>query len=127
MEKLFLTLHNLGVWVLLAIFLASCLSVRKWQTTQTIQFHFRPNSALWNDLLQNTQLTSLIYVPNILCFTGELQAFFFLLLNPFKKEKYRREILTLSDGGTIAIDWTIHKTPGLRDIVICIPGLSGDC
>ena len=114
------------MWVIIVLFLAACLSARKWQTTQTIQFHFKPTSAQWNDLLLNTKLTSLIYVPNILTFTGELQAFFFLIVGLFKKFNYRREVLTLSDGGTIALDWTIQKTKGLRDIVICIPGLSGN-
>ena len=43
--------------------------------------------------------------------------------------KYHRQIFELADGGELAIDWLIHHTPEsktLRNIVICVPGLSGD-
>jgi predicted negative regulator of RcsB-dependent stress response len=73
MEKLIKKIvQSTGVWVIFLVLLAACLSARKWQTTQSIQFHFQPTSAMWNDLLQNSKLTSLIYVPNIITFTGEL-------------------------------------------------------
>ena len=51
----------------------------------------------------------------------------------FKKVKYTREIFSLSDGGELAVDWLINpadqsknRPAKKRDIVVCIPGLSGD-
>lgn len=42
--------------------------------------------------------------------------------------KYNRKIFELSDGGELAIDWLIHQNvqDKNRNIVVCIPGLSGD-
>ena len=41
---------------------------------------------------------------------------------------YKRKIFKLADGGVLALDWLVHPTDNYepRDLVICIPGLSGD-
>jgi len=98
MERAILNLKNLGVWASVALLLAACLILRKWRSTDTIKFHFQPSSELWNDLLKNTKLTTMTYAPNIFCYNGEVQAFLYLIVNAFRKEKYRREIFTFSDG-----------------------------
>ncbi len=41
-----------------------------------------------------------------------------------KPIKYRRQIFELTDGGELAIDWL--ESGQNKDLVICIPGLSGD-
>jgi predicted alpha/beta-fold hydrolase len=46
------------------------------------------------------------------------------------KIKYDRRIFELADGGELAMDWLVHpsdsKTNSNRNIVVCVPGLSGD-
>jgi len=47
------------------------------------------------------------------------------------KHPYDREILELSDGGEIALDWLIHPTKekhfeSRRHIIVLIPGVNGD-
>lgn len=51
-----------------------------------------------------------------------------LFENVFGKIKYRRQIFRLSDGGQLALDWLIHNKEQTekRNLVVCIPGLSGD-
>jgi predicted alpha/beta-fold hydrolase len=41
--------------------------------------------------------------------------------------RYNRQLMILSDGGEVGLDWVIQKTKKQnRNIVVCIPGLSGD-
>jgi predicted alpha/beta-fold hydrolase len=46
------------------------------------------------------------------------------------KIKYDRRIFELADGGELAMDWLVQpsdsKTNSNRNIVVCVPGLSGD-
>jgi predicted alpha/beta-fold hydrolase len=47
------------------------------------------------------------------------------------KKRYHREILELSDGGEIALDWLIfpdkkQHTQSGRHIIALIPGVNGD-
>ena len=47
------------------------------------------------------------------------------------RKKYHREILTLSDGGEIALDWLIHPNARQyaesdRHIIALVPGVNGD-
>ena len=47
------------------------------------------------------------------------------------KKRYHREILELSDGGEIALDWLIHPnmkkhSESDRHIIALIPGVNGD-
>lgn len=45
-----------------------------------------------------------------------------------KRIRYHRQIFELSDGGELALDWLIHPNQSQvkRNIVVCVPGLSGD-
>lgn len=44
----------------------------------------------------------------------------------FSKVKYDRQIYSLKDGGELAIDWLVHTSEATRDLIVCVPGLSGD-
>jgi abhydrolase domain-containing protein 1/3 len=75
------------------------------------------------------------YTPWILTLNGCTQCLIYVLfeirMKLFFPIKYEREIIKLSDGGQLALDWQIDHEGGLplrdsaRPILACIPGLSG--
>lgn len=79
----------------------------------------------------------LSYVPHPLAFNGHAQTFFYCWIELLQVKlrnalKYERELMTLSDGGTIALDWHMDETGGKphslgyqRPILVCFSGLSG--
>jgi len=49
----------------------------------------------------------------------------------FGKQLFEREILELSDGGEIALDWLVQKNSAkpfesTRNIIVLVPGVNGD-
>lgn len=38
---------------------------------------------------------------------------------------YRREVLTMSDGGEIALDWSDNDLPQNAPVILILPGLTG--
>lgn len=56
------------------------------------------------------------YTPYMLTLNGHVHTFFYLFFEAiaklFYKLRFEREIFTLSDGGTIAIDWVIDHEGG---------------
>ena len=76
------------------------------------------------------------YKPWFFALNVHAQGFFFCLIElwhqTFKKYKYNREILQLSDGGEIALDWIIHpsdkekKENVKQQIILLFPGINGD-
>lgn len=75
------------------------------------------------------------YKPWIGALNVHAQGFYYCLyevLLPFlKKPLFEREILELSDGGEIALDWLVHPNAAKpfessRHIVVLIPGVNGD-
>jgi uncharacterized protein len=66
-----------------------------------------------------------VHLQSVLSVIGEL------LLRVYYPVKYEREMFTMADGGTIALDWVIDHEGGKprrnsqRPILCCIPGLSG--
>lgn len=82
-------------------------------------------------MLTKTQLATMKYKPSLwsLCASFQTLAYLALAATQLLKHKvrYQRRIFTLSDGGEIALDWVIHQdSKKQRDIVMVIPGLSGD-
>lgn len=92
--------------------------------------YYQPTSQHWQDLLANTELATMRYTPSIFTLNAHWQLFWHGLNQAvqatFVKMPYRREILELSDGGEIGLDWLIHLKEAVRDLVVVVPGLSGD-
>ncbi len=73
------------------------------------------------------------YQPSLLAPNAFMQVFWFCVLSLkeqlLPKIKYDRQIFELRDGGELAIDWLVHPSSNdskPRNIVVCVPGLSGD-
>ena len=88
-----------------------------------------------NDVLAKTNIANMTYTPYMLTLNGHWQAFIYMccesVLKLYYPIKYEREIFVLSDGGTIALDWTVDHEGGLptkgssRPILCLVSGLSG--
>ncbi|KAJ3064861.1 hypothetical protein HDU98_011769 [Podochytrium sp. JEL0797] len=66
----------------------------------------------------------------LLCFSGHLQTAFAAVASslPYKRPPYQREMLTLPDGGLVAIDWLfpeLGERNESRPIVVLFHGLAG--
>ncbi|KAJ9582949.1 hypothetical protein L9F63_022710, partial [Diploptera punctata] len=68
------------------------------------------------------------YWPTLWCFESRLQTVFASLLRSrlLPNVKYRREILKLSDGGQVALDWFEDGCPHDAPVIIILPGLTGE-
>lgn len=67
------------------------------------------------------------YWPTLWCFEPRAQTILASLLRSriLPRIPYRREILTLSDGGEVALDWAEDHCPSTSPIVVVLPGLTG--
>ncbi|XP_076627426.1 abhydrolase domain containing Hydr1 [Colletes latitarsis] len=65
--------------------------------------------------------------PTLWCFESRAQTILASLLRSriMPPIHYRREILTLSDGGEVALDWAEEGSSATSPIVIILPGLTG--
>ncbi|XP_023245008.1 phospholipase ABHD3-like, partial [Copidosoma floridanum] len=65
--------------------------------------------------------------PTLWCFESRAQTVFANLLRSrlWPYIKYRREILILSDGGEVALDWAEQNCCPTSPIMIILPGLTG--
>lgn len=90
---------------------------------------------MWGDLFKNTKLATMKYKPSLFTLNEHLQLIVFCLMPLFEflfkdKIKYSRQIYELKDGGELALDWLVNSSSdsqeSKRDLVVCIPGLSGD-
>ncbi|XP_053988616.1 phospholipase ABHD3 [Hylaeus volcanicus] len=65
--------------------------------------------------------------PTLWCFESRAQTILASLLRSriLPQIHYRREILTLSDGGEVALDWAEEGSSATSPIVIILPGLTG--
>lgn len=65
--------------------------------------------------------------PTLWCFESRAQTILASLLRSriLPPIHYRREILTLSDGGVVALDWAEEGCSSTSPIVIILPGLTG--
>lgn len=73
------------------------------------------------------------YTPSLWTLTKTLQTLVFGLIEAyeicFPTLRYQRELLGLADGGQLPLDWLLPVALGQdkkRDIVLLVPGLSGD-
>ncbi|XP_076674958.1 abhydrolase domain containing Hydr1 isoform X1 [Andrena cerasifolii] len=65
--------------------------------------------------------------PTLWCFESRAQTILASLLRSriLPSIHYRREILTLADGGEVALDWAEGDSSAISPIVIILPGLTG--
>ncbi|KAG7208805.1 hypothetical protein KM043_014998 [Ampulex compressa] len=65
--------------------------------------------------------------PTLWCFESRAQTIFASILRSriLPHIQYRREILTLSDGGEVALDWAEQGCSSTSPLVIILPGLTG--
>ena len=122
----------MGFLLLLFSILMGMVTIRRWQTGK-IKMYYQPSNTLWNELLTATGLNNRQYKPSLFALNATWQLFWFGVISAaeklFGKVKYQRQIFELADGGELALDWLTHQTSenkALRNIVICVPGLSGD-
>ena len=99
-------------------------------------------SNLIREFVKKSKIREITYIPHALAINGHVQAFIYVWIELFmvkirKPLKYEREIIKLSDGGTIALDWYIDESGGIpikaqeyqkqcrKPILACVSGLSG--
>lgn len=75
----------------------------------------------------NVPLVQNKFWPTLWCFESRAQTIVASLLRSkiWPHVEYRREILTLSDGGEVALDWAEKDCSITSPIVIILPGLTG--
>ena len=83
----------------------------------TLQMYYSRSSNLMKGLMKDSKVKQMTYTPHTLAINGHMQAILSLFceiyLNLFFSIKYEREMFTLSDGGTIALDWVIDHEGGI--------------
>ncbi|XP_014204482.1 phospholipase ABHD3-like [Copidosoma floridanum] len=65
--------------------------------------------------------------PTLWCFEARAQTIFASVVRAkmMPRMKYRREMLTLSDGGEVALDWAEENSNPSSPVIIILPGLTG--
>jgi len=141
---LFSNIVNLPI-LFLAIYVYG--RVSSFYQAKRTKFYFQPTNKLYQELLKNSKLTQMRYRPWTYAFNGHWQAFLFPAIEIshqwLTKLDFIGEVLTLSDGGTILLDWYVNPdvaTPphegALSDaqepqyvrtkpLVVIVPGLTG--
>ncbi|OXU31589.1 hypothetical protein TSAR_010251 [Trichomalopsis sarcophagae] len=78
-------------------------------------------------LNENVPILKSKFWPTLWCFESRAQTIFASIVRAryLPRMKYRRELLTLSDGGIVALDWAEENTNPTSPIVIILPGLTG--
>src|SRR5690349_19562662 len=89
--------------------------------------HFQQSE--WNDkMIKTLDILHNTYYPPLYASSAHVQLILGQFLNRFHKQVYKREILTLKDGGHIALDFVDDTNALLADetpIVIVMHGLAG--
>ncbi|KAJ6642732.1 Ceramide phosphoethanolamine synthase, partial [Pseudolycoriella hygida] len=78
-------------------------------------------------LLENVPTVESKFWPTIWCVESRAQTVFASILRSkiFPKIHYRREILTLKDGGEVALDWMEDDCEKFSPLILILPGLTG--
>ncbi|CAH0694907.1 unnamed protein product [Spodoptera exigua] len=78
-------------------------------------------------LEENVPLLSEHYWPTPWCVESRLQTVLGSLLRSrlLPPVKYHREVLQLSDGGQVALDWVRYEAEPARAVLLVLPGLTG--
>lgn len=78
-------------------------------------------------LLENVPMLQIKFWPTFWCVESRAQTVFASLLRQqvLPELIYRRELLTLEDGGEIALDWSEHNCEDNSPVILILPGLTG--
>ncbi|KAJ8680229.1 hypothetical protein QAD02_016016 [Eretmocerus hayati] len=78
-------------------------------------------------LINNLPILKDKFWPTLWCFESRAQTIFASIIRAkmLPRMQYRREMLTLSDGGEVALDWAEENTNSASPVVIILPGLTG--
>lgn len=79
-------------------------------------------------LRQNVPILEQKFWPTFWCVESRAQTVFAAILRSqvMPRINYRRELLTLADGGVVAIDWLDGNSSLDAPVVIILPGLTGE-
>jgi len=74
-----------------------------------LTFNYDKTNEMYRKFVDSTQISNLVYEPFILSPTPILQGIIYLVCEVFYENimptKFERELIKLSDGGTIGLDW----------------------
>lgn len=81
-----------------------------------------------NFLLKNVPIVDMKYWPTFWCVESRAQTVFASILRSksLPNINYKREILTLTDGGEVALDWLEDDCDKMAPIIVILPGLTGE-
>lgn len=79
-------------------------------------------------LLKYVPTLELKFWPTFWCVESRAQTVFASLLRQqlLPDFVYRREILTLKDGGEVALDWMDYECTDESPVILILPGLTGN-
>jgi predicted alpha/beta-fold hydrolase len=56
---------------------------------------------------------------------GHLQTFYAALTPDSELVKYKRELLTMADGGHVSLDWPMNNNVECKNLIFILHGLTG--
>lgn len=125
--ELYAYLTNLPRWHIFAIFLVGYLIY------YLIEVVKRPILAVSNGpfkkyLRKNIPILEMKFWPTFWCVESRAQTVFASIIrsNMMPNIDYRREVLTLKDGGEVALDWLETDCDSESPLIIILPGLTGE-
>lgn len=77
--------------------------------------------------MKNVPLLEMKFWPTFWCVESRAQTVFASLLRQamLPDLDYRRELLTLKDGGEVALDWSDNNCEDNAPVILILPGLTG--
>ncbi|XP_062543940.1 protein ABHD1 [Armigeres subalbatus] len=118
---------NLPRWHIFAIFLVGYLIYYLLEVVK------RPILAVSNGpfkkyLRKNIPILEMKFWPTFWCVESRAQTVFASIIrsNMMPNIEYRREVLTLKDGGEVALDWLETDCDSESPLIIILPGLTGE-
>ncbi len=128
------TINN-NSWTLIFIGILFTFRIITFMQREKVTVYFKRGSQVMGEFVKRTKVTQMEYTPYTLTVNGHLQAIMSVICELVLKIrypiKYKREMFTLSDGGTIAIDWVqdyegdFPKEKSPRPILCLFAGISG--
>ncbi|KAL3821092.1 hypothetical protein ACJIZ3_006997 [Penstemon smallii] len=136
--------YMFGLLLTLIVFMYNFLEMHLFQDLftgfrgQPVTLTFNPSSQLYRDVVSKCKILHGRYLSTPWLCSPHLQTAFLHFFGNSPVVKYRRQIFTTSDGGTIALDWVINadvKKPAIQvndavqhadrnSILLIIPGLT---
>lgn len=86
------------------------------------------NSPFKDFLLKHVPTLEMKFWPTFWCVESRAQTVFASILRAqiISRIEYRREVLTLNDGGEVALDWMDEGCDEKSPLILILPGLTGE-